>query len=152
MVMLLTATASTFGFLLAYLGVPGKVTAALAAVSSNKFVILLLINVMLLVLGCIMDMAPLILIVTPVLLPVVTGPVVGMAPVHFGIMLMLNLGIGLCTPPVGSTLFVGCAIGKISIEKMARSLWPFYLAMIVILLLVTYVPSVTMWLPSLIMK
>ncbi len=152
MVMMLIATASTFGFMLAYLGVPAKVTALLAAVTTNRIVLLLLINVMLLVLGCIMDMAPLILIVTPVLLPVVTGPAIGMDPVHFGIMLMLNLGIGLCTPPVGSTLFVGCAIGNISIEKMAKSLWPFYLAMLFVLLLVTYVAPVTLWLPSLIMK
>lgn len=152
MVMLLIATASTFGFMLAYLGVPEKVTTLLASLTSNRIAMLLLINVMLLVLGCIMDMAPLILIVTPVLLPVVTGPQIGMDPVHFGIMLMLNLGIGLCTPPVGSTLFVGCAIGKISIEKMARSLWPFYLAMIFVLLLVTYAEPITMWLPAAIMK
>ncbi len=146
MVMLLIATASTFGFLLAYLGVPEKVTALLTGISTNKFVILLMINVMLLVLGCIMDMAPLILIVTPVLLPVAVS--VGMDPVHFGIVLLLNLGIGLCTPPVGSTLFVGCAIGKISIEKMTRSLWPFYIAMVGILLLCTYVAPITMWLPG----
>ncbi|MFA6448789.1 MAG: TRAP transporter large permease [bacterium] len=150
MVMMLIATASAFGFMLAYLGVPGKVAAALSAVSTNKIVILLLINIMLLVLGCIMDMAPLILIVTPVLLPVAVG--VGMDPVQFGIMLMLNLGIGLCTPPVGSTLFVGCAIGKVSIEKMARSLWPFLLTMMIVLMLITYVPWFTMWLPGIAMK
>lgn len=150
MVMLLIATASAFGFMLAYLGVPDRVASALESVTQNKYVMLLLINIVLLALGCIMDMAPLILIVTPVLLPVVTAPGIGLDPVHFGIILMINLGMGLCTPPVGSTLFVGCAIGKISIEKMARSLWPFYLAMLAVLLLVTYVPQITMWLPSLV--
>ena len=150
MVMLLIATASAFGFMLSYLGVPDRVAAALKGVTQNRIALLLLINVMLLLLGCIMDMAPLILIVTPVLLPVVTSPAIGMDPVHFGIIMMINLGMGLCTPPVGSTLFVGCAIGKISIEKMAKSLWPFYLAMLAVLLLVTYVPQITMWLPNLI--
>ena len=150
MVMLLIATASAFGFMLAYLGVPDKVAEALKSLTTNKYALLMLINVMLLVLGCIMDMAPLILIVTPVLLPVVSSPAIGMDPVHFGIVMMINLGMGLCTPPVGSTLFVGCAIGRISIEKMARSLWPFYLAMLAVLLLVTYVPDITMWLPNLV--
>lgn len=102
---------------------------------------------MLLLLGTIMDMAPLILIVTPILLPVVKS--FGMDPIHFGIVLMLNLGIGLCTPPVGSTLFVGCAIGKISIEEVTKSIWPFYLAMFTILILVTYFSGFTMWLPGL---
>ena len=150
MVMLLIACASAFGFMLSYLGVPDRVAGALQGVTQNKILLLLLINIMLLVLGCIMDMAPLILIVTPVLLPVVTSDAVGLDPVHFGIIMMINLGMGLCTPPVGSTLFVGCAIGKISIEKMARSLWPFYLAMLVVLLVVTYVPEITMALPNLI--
>jgi tripartite ATP-independent transporter DctM subunit len=150
MVMLLIACASAFGFMLSYLGVPDRVAGALAGVTQNRIAMLLLINVMLLALGCIMDMAPLILIVTPVLLPIVTSPAMGLDPVHFGIIMMINLGMGLCTPPVGSTLFVGCAIGKISIEKMARSLWPFYLAMLAVLLLVTFVPEITMWLPNLV--
>jgi TRAP-type C4-dicarboxylate transport system permease large subunit len=93
-----------------------------------------------------MDMAPLILIVTPILLPVAVH--IGVDPVHFGIILMLNLGIGLCTPPVGSTLFVGCAIGEVSIEKVVKSIWPFYIAMVVVLLLVTYFPFFTMSIPN----
>jgi TRAP-type C4-dicarboxylate transport system permease large subunit len=109
---------------------------------------LLLINLMLLLLGLIMDMAPLIVIITPILLPVVTE--LGVSPVQFGIVLLLNLGIGLCTPPVGSTLFVGCAVGRLPIERAARGLWPFYLAMIVVLLLVTFVPAFSLYLPGLV--
>jgi TRAP-type C4-dicarboxylate transport system permease large subunit len=93
-----------------------------------------------------MDMAPLIVIITPILLPVMVG--LGMDPVHFGIVLLLNLGIGLCTPPVGTTLFVGCAIGRIRIEEAVRGLWPFYLAMFLLLLLVTFVPALSLWLPE----
>lgn len=154
MVMLLIATASAFGFVLAYLRIPSIVTDALLGFAGSgdsamqAIKVMLLLNLLLLVLGCIMDMAPLILIVTPVLLPVATS--IGIDPVHFGIILLLNLGIGLCTPPVGSTLFVGCAIGKISIEKLSKSLWPFYLTMIIVLLLVTYVRPITMILPDLI--
>jgi len=98
----------------------------------------------------IMDMAPLILIVTPILYPVLIGKF-GMSPIHFGIMLMINLAIGLCTPPVGSALFVGCAIGKISIEKASKAMIPFYIVMIATLFLVTYVPEITLFLPNLIM-
>ncbi len=144
-VMLLIGTAASFGYLVAYLGIPEKVTEAFASISSNRLVTLALINIMLLALGTIMDMAPLILITTPILLPVAVK--VGMHPVHFGIMLMLNLGIGLCTPPVGSTLFVGCAVGRTSIERVTRAIWPFYLAMVAVLLLVTYAEPVTMMLP-----
>ena len=104
--------------------------------------ILALINVMLLILGTIMDMAPLILICTPILLPVVKS--FGVHPVHFGIIMMLNLSIGLVTPPVGSTLFVGCAVGHVSIESASRKLWPFWLAMFIILMLVTYIPPIAM--------
>ncbi len=148
MVMFLIASAKAFGWLLAYLQVPAKATQLLLAVAGeNRIALLLLINVLLLALGCIMDMAPLILITTPILLPVVRQ--VGVDPVHFGIIMMLNLGIGLCTPPVGSTLFVGCAIGEVSIERVARSLPPFYLAMVAVLLLVTYVPWISMAIPAL---
>ena len=148
MVMFLIASAKAFGFLLAYLQVPARATRVLLGVAGdNRIVLLLLINGLLLVLGCIMDMAPLILITTPILLPVVRQ--VGVDPVHFGIVMMLNLGIGLCTPPVGSTLFVGCAIGDVSIERVARSLPPFYIAMVVVLLLVTYLPQITMAIPNL---
>ncbi len=98
----------------------------------------------------IMDMAPLILIVTPILYPVVVGKL-GLSPIHFGIILMINLAIGLCTPPVGSALFVGCAVGKISIEKAAKAMIPFYFVMVIVLLLITYVPQITMFVPNLIM-
>ena len=147
MVMSLIAAASAFGWLLAYLRIPQSVTNFLLSISHNKIVLLLLINLMLLVLGAIMDMAPLIIIVTPILYPVVVGSL-GMNPVHFGIMLILNLAIGLCTPPVGSALFVGSAIGKISIEKATKAMVPFYAVMIVVLLLVTFVPAMSMTIPN----
>jgi TRAP-type C4-dicarboxylate transport system permease large subunit len=107
---------------------------------------LLMINVILLVLGTFMDMSPLIVITTPIFLPVVTE--IGMDPVQFGIMLILNLGIGLVTPPVGSVLFVGCAIAGVRIEDTVRTIWPFYLAFLAVLLLVTYVPAVSLALPQ----
>jgi TRAP-type C4-dicarboxylate transport system permease large subunit len=110
-------------------------------------VLLLLINVLLLVLGTFMDLAPMLLICTPILLPVVVK--FGVDPIHFGMIMIVNLGIGLITPPVGPTLFVGCAIGKVSMEEISKELWPFYGAMCVALLLVTYVPALSLWLPSL---
>ena len=119
--------------------------------TTNRTALLLLINVLLLFLGMIMDMAPLILITTPILYPVVVGSL-GMDPVHFGIMLMLNLGIGLATPPVGSAMFVGCAVGNVSIERAARAMVPFYVTMVVVLLLVTFLPQVVMFVPNLIME
>lgn len=149
MVFSLIAAAGAFGWLMAYLQVPAMVTKALLAVSESKIVVFLLINLVLLILGCIMDMAPLILICTPILLPVVQQ--FGMDPVQFGCMLILNLAIGLCTPPVGSALFVGCAIGKLSMEKVTKALLPMYLSMIVVLLLITFMPPISMYLPQLIM-
>jgi tripartite ATP-independent transporter DctM subunit len=150
MVMSLIAAASAFGWLLAFLKVPAKATEALLGISHNRVVLLLLINLLLLGLGCIMDMAPLILITTPILYPVVVKTL-GMSPIQFGIMLMLNLGIGLCTPPVGSALFVGCAVGKISIEEATKAMVPFYITMIVVLLLITFVPDFSMFIPNLVM-
>jgi tripartite ATP-independent transporter DctM subunit len=149
MVFSLIAAAGAFGWLLAYLKVPTLVTNALTSVSTNRVVVFLLINLMLLALGCIMDMAPLILICTPILLPVVQT--FGMDPVQFGCMLILNLAIGLCTPPVGSALFVGCAIGKLPMEKVTKALLPMYAGMIIVLLLVTFVPQISLSLPTLIM-
>ena len=148
MVFSLIAAAGGFGYLLALLKVPTIITQGLLAVSSNKVVLLLLINIMLLFLGCIMDMAPLILIVTPILAPVVQQTC-GMSLVQFGVMLIFNLAIGLCTPPVGAALFVGCGVGKISIEKTTRAMIPFYLTMVAGLLLVTFVPQVSLFLPRL---
>jgi tripartite ATP-independent transporter DctM subunit len=133
--------------MLAFLQVPAMVTNALISISDSRVVILLLINVLLLGLGAIMDMAPLILIMTPILLPVAES--IGMDPVHFGIMMLLNLSIGLITPPVGNVLFVGCAIGKISMERVMPGVIPFYLPMIVALLLITFVPALVLTLPRL---
>ena len=145
----LIAAAGAFGYVLAFLKVPALVTQFLLDVTNNKVLLLLLINLMLLVLGCIMDMAPIIFIVTPILLPVVKA--LGMDPVHFGVMMIFNLAIGLCTPPVGSALFVGCAVGKSSIEKVTREMLPMYAVMLIGLLLVTFVPALSTWLPNLIM-
>jgi tripartite ATP-independent transporter DctM subunit len=113
--------------------------------TDSKIVILLLINLLLLIVGTFMDMTPAVLIFTPIFLPVVTQ--LGITPLHFGIMMVLNLCIGLCTPPVGSVLFVGCGIGGVSISKLVKPLLPFYIAMIAALLLVTYIPEITLWLP-----
>ncbi len=149
-VMFLIASAATFGWLLAYLRIPDAIAQAVLSVSHNKYLVLLMINVVLLLLGMIMDMAPLILITTPIFLPIVTK--LGVDPIHFGIIMLMNLGIGLCTPPVGNTLFVGCIVGKMKIEDVVKSLWPFYIAMVAVVLLVTYVPFFAMWLPSVIVK
>jgi len=108
---------------------------------------LLLINILLLALGTFMDLAPMLLICTPILLPMMIK--LGVDPVHFGMIMLINLGIGLITPPVGPTLFVGCAIGKVTIEQVSKELWPFYGAMCAALLIVTYVPAISLWLPSL---
>lgn len=149
MVISLLATASAFGWLLAALNVPSMITNALLSVSDNKIVLLLLINLLLLALGCIMDMAPLIVICTPILLPVCQS--FGMSPYQFGIMILLNLAIGMCTPPVGVVLFAGCSVSKMKIEEVMKSILPFYGAMIVTLLLVTFVPALSEFLPSLLM-
>ncbi|MCY1151740.1 MAG: TRAP transporter large permease [Sphaerochaetaceae bacterium] len=148
MVMSLIAAASSFGYLLAFLRIPQAITNALISISDNRIVLLLMINVMLLLLGTIMDMAPLIIICTPILYPVVVGAL-GMNPVQFGVVMILNLAIGLCTPPVGSALFVGCAVGKISIEKATKSMLPFYLVMVVVLICITFIPQLTLAIPSL---
>ena len=115
-----------------------------------SFDIVLMINIMLIVLGTFMDMAPMILICTPILLPVILK--FGIDPVHFGMILLVNSGIGLITPPVGPTLFVGCAIGKVTMEEVSKELWPFYGAMCLALLIVTYVPALSLWLPALLSR
>lgn len=147
MVMSLIAAASSFGYLLAFLRIPQSITTFLLSISDNRILLLLMINVMLLMLGTIMDMAPLIIICTPILYPVVVGAL-GMDGVQFGVMMILNLAIGLCTPPVGSALFVGCAVGKISIEKVTKSMLPFYTVMVVVLLMITFIPQLTLALPN----
>ncbi len=148
MVMSLIAAASSFGYLLAYLRIPQAITNALISISDNRIILLLMINIMLLLLGTIMDMAPLIIICTPILYPVVVGAL-GMNPVQFGVVMILNLAIGLCTPPVGSALFVGCAVGKISIEKATKSMLPFYAVMVIVLIAITFIPQLTLAIPSL---
>lgn len=147
MVLLVIGCAACFGWLLAYLRVPAQLVELLQSVSSNPLVILLLMNIILLILGTFMDMSPLIVITTPIFLPVATA--FGVDPVHFGVILILNLGIGLCTPPVGAVLFVGCAVGRISIWQAMRTIWPFYGAAFATLMLVTYIPALSLWLPSL---
>lgn len=146
MVLTLIAFASSFGYVMALMQLPAQITAFFLTLSHDRNVILLLINLLLLVLGCLMDMAPLILICTPILLPVVAS--FGVHPVHFGMIMLLNLGIGLLTPPVGSTLFVGCAVGEVRMEQVVRQLWPFYLVMLAVLMLVTYIPALSLWLPT----
>ena len=146
-VMLIIAAASAFGWLMAVAEVPLRMSEALLGISENPLVLFLIINLILLMLGTFMDMAPLIIITTPIFLPVATQ--LGMDPVQFGVVMILNLGIGLVTPPVGAVLFVGCAVGGITIEKSLRSIWPFYCAMLVVLLLVTAVPSISLGLPGL---
>ncbi|MFZ5368064.1 MAG: TRAP transporter large permease [Spirochaetota bacterium] len=150
MVMALIAAASAFGWLMAYLRIPAKATEALLMVTHNKVLLLILINLLLLLLGMIMDMAPLILITTPILYPVVVTAL-GMSPIHFGIMLILNLAIGLTTPPVGSALFVGCAVGRIRIEQVVKTMLPMWLVMIGVLMLITFVPEITLWIPDMLM-
>lgn len=147
MVLFLIAASSAFGWLLALLKIPALVSSALLTFSPNDAVTILIILIILLVLGMVMDMAPLILIATPILLPVATSA--GMDPVHFGVVLILTLGIGLVTPPVGSVLFVGSAIGKIPIEKSSKAMLPFYGIMIIVLLLVAYIPQISLFLPNL---
>ncbi len=146
-VLTLIAAAKAFAWMMTVLRIPDNITAALIGVTDNKYLLLLIINVLLLVLGCVMDMAPLILIMTPILFPVCVTTL-GMDPIHFGVMLIFNLAIGLCTPPVGSALFVGCAIGKTPIERTSKNMLPLFAVMVVMLLLITYVPAITMLVPN----
>src|ERR1700676_836720 len=145
MVMTLIACASSVGYVMALTQMPAKITAFFLTISDNKYVILFLVNILLLVLGCLVDMAPSVFISTPILLPGMIN--CGVDPVHFGMIMMLNLGIGLCHPPVGAILFVGCAVGKVTIEQVMRKIWPFYAVMFLVLMFVTYIPEVSLWLP-----
>lgn len=146
MVMIIIATAAAFGWLLAILEAPSQLAALLRVITENPLLLLLLINLVLLLLGTFMDMAPLIMITTPIFLPITSQ--LGMDPIQFGIMLLLNLGIGLVTPPVGSVLFVACAVGKLPVEQTVRTMWPFYLALLVALGAVVYLPGLSLWLPG----
>jgi tripartite ATP-independent transporter DctM subunit len=145
-VMILIGFAAAFGYIMTLMLIPQQITAAFTTISKEPWVILLMINVLLLLLGTLMDMAPLILIMTPILLPVATS--IGVDPVHFGMIMMVNLGMGLITPPVGAVLFVGAAIAKLPIEQVTKALIPFFAAMLFVLGMVTYVPAISLWLPK----
>jgi len=150
MVMIMIGFSIGFGYMMAILQVPAKATEFFVAISSDKFTFLLWVNVLLLLLGTFMDLAPMLLICTPIFLPVIKQ--FDIDPVHFGIIMILNLGIGLLTPPVGPTMVVGCAIGRVSMEAVSRSILVFYIPMLIVLALVTYIPALTLWLPALVLK
>ena len=145
-VLILLGVSGAFTYLLTYLKIPGKVATALFAITDNKILILIMLNVMMLILGCLIEMACLILMLTPVILPIWVQ--MGLSPIHLGIVMVLNLGIGLLTPPVGSTLFIGSAISGIKIETLSKKMVPFYITMAVALIILTYFPQSFMWLPS----
>lgn len=149
-VLILISTSSIFGFMLTRLHVPTMAAEAIIGITNNPIILAILLNVILLVLGMIMDMAPIILIATPILLPIATS--IGIDPVQFGIIMVLNCGIGLLTPPVGAVLFIGSAVSKQPMEKIVKATLPFYLAMIITLMLITFIPAISLWLPSLFIK
>jgi len=146
-VMILIGFAAAFGAVMTYMQLPMRITDFFTSISDNKYVILMWINIMLLLIGTLMDMAPIILILTPVLLPVINS--LGIDPVHFGMIMLVNLGIGLITPPVGSVLFVASAVSKQSIEKVVKAMLPFYLVLFAVLMMVTYIPAISLTLPKL---
>ena len=148
-VLILIATSNAFGYCLTTLHVPDLASKAIIGLTSNKIIIALLIDLIILVLGCIMDMAPIILIATPILLPIAVS--IGISPIQFGIMMVLNCGIGLLTPPVGAVLFIGSAVGKLPMEKVVKATVPFYICMIIVLLMITFIPQISLFLPSLFM-
>jgi tripartite ATP-independent transporter DctM subunit len=146
MVLLVIGTAAAFSWLMAFLRVPASLVAWINTISDNPLIVLLMLNLLMLLLGTFMDMGPTIIITTPIFLPVAQA--YGIDPVHFGVIMILNYGIGLNTPPVGAVQFVACAVGKISVWEAMRSIWPFYGAGLVVLALVTYVPGISLWLPA----
>jgi tripartite ATP-independent transporter DctM subunit len=149
MVMIMIGFSIVFGYMMALMRVPAIATEFFVSISPDKYVFLLYMNLLLLFLGTFMDLAPMLLICTPIFLPVIKT--FGIDPVHFGIVMILNLGIGLLTPPVGPTMVVGCAIGKVSMEAVSRSILVFYIPMLIVLLMVTYIPALTLWLPKLLL-
>lgn len=146
-VLLMVASSIGLSWVMAYQEIPQNVSAALLQLSDSPFLILLIINLILLFVGVFMDMTPAVLIFTPIFLPVVTQQL-GIDPVHFGIVLIMNLCVGLCTPPVGTVLFIGCSVANIKIQSVIRPLLPFFIAMIIVLMLVTYIPEISLWLPE----
>ena len=149
MVMIMIGFSVAFGYMMTLMQIAMKSTDFFLSISDSKYVFLLLVNIMLLVLGTFMDLAPMLLICTPIFLPVIKQ--FGIDPVHFGMIMILNLGIGLLTPPVGPTLVVGCAIGRVTMEAVSKSILPFYIPMLIVLLLVTYIPELSLWLPRLLL-
>jgi tripartite ATP-independent transporter DctM subunit len=149
MVMIMIGFSVAFGYMMAIMRVPALAAEFFAAIAKDKYTFLLYVNVLLLVLGTFMDLAPMLLICTPVFMPMLAH--YGVDPVHFGIIMIFNLGIGLLTPPVGPTLAVGCAVGKVSMEAVSRSIMVFYIPMLFVLMLVTYIPALTLWLPRLLL-
>ena len=145
-VLILLGVSGAFTYLLTYLKVPEQVSGVLFSITDNKILILIMLNVLMLLLGCLIEMACLILMLTPVILPIWMS--LGLSPIHLGVVMVLNLGIGLLTPPVGSTLFIGSAISGIKIEKLSKHMIPFYLVMGIALLILTYFPQSFMWLPN----
>jgi TRAP-type C4-dicarboxylate transport system permease large subunit len=145
-VLLLVATSIALSWIMAYENIPQNVSEGLLSISSNPIMILLIINLILLFVGIFMDMTPAVLIFTPIFLPIVTA--MGVDPVHFGIIMVLNLSVGLCTPPVGSVLFIGCSVSGLSIDKVIKPLIPMFIAMVIVLMLVTYLPQISLWLPQ----
>lgn len=150
-VLLLVGTSIGLSWIMSYENIPQNVSSGLLSISENPFIILLIINFILLFVGVFMDMTPAVLIFTPIFLPIVTSQL-GMDPIHFGIIMVLNLSVGLCTPPVGSVLFIGCSVANLKIEKVVKPLLPLFVAMIVVLLLVTYLPQLSLWLPGVFIK
>ena len=150
-VLLLVATSIGMSWIMSYENIPQNVSAGLLSLSDNPYVILLVINFILLFVGIFMDMTPAVLIFTPIFLPIVTAQL-GMDPIHFGIIMVLNLCVGLCTPPVGSVLFIGCSVANLKIEQVIRPLVPMFVIMFIVLMLVTYIPTLSLWLPNLLMK
>ena len=147
MVMIMVGFSVAFAYIMALIRLPSIATEFFLSISDSKYVFLMLINLLLLVLGTFMDLAPMLLICTPILMPVIMK--FGIDPIHFGMVMLLNLGIGLVTPPVGPTMVIGCAIGRVSMEQITKELWPFYIVMTIVLMIVTYVPEFSLWLPSL---
>jgi tripartite ATP-independent transporter DctM subunit len=146
-VMLLVGTSMAMSWVMAYENIPQNVAEALIALSSNKILILIIINLLLLFVGTFMDMTPAVLIFTPIFLPVVTH--LGIDPIHFGIIMVMNLSIGLCTPPVGSILFIGCSVAELPITRVIKPLIPMFIAMFITLMLVTYIPELSLFIPTL---
>ena len=147
MVMLLVGTSMGLSWVISFENIPQEVSSGLVSISDNPYIILFIINLTLLFVGIFMDMTPAVLIFTPIFLPIVTSQL-GLDPIHFGIIMIMNLSVGLCTPPVGSVLFIGCSVAQVGIEKVIKPLIPLFIAMIIVLLLVTYVPSLSLWLPQ----